>query len=215
MSIHQAPSLGDYGTRVSADHVLTTLRDIDYESARLTLNQQPAGNYVTRVNQFLSYPVKGRSLEQLERDYAELAAGTEGEIKKMLKTSYLVGWSHHDASGVLDWVTDNIEDQSKRHTIYQAIIAKQTDKIMDLMLARHGEADYETMMQALAGSNWVLTPEQKERFQSANRSTSASILAQKHANFSIENGKRISLKYPTSLLFEYKEGTTDLIIPRP
>jgi len=212
--IHQQLRVSDLGTRVSSDHVITTLLDAGYESARLVLDKQPLANYARRVNQFLSYPVKGRSFEQLQSDYAELSAVTEGAAQDQLEMAYLTGWGHHDSSDVLDWVVENVESQTKRQTIYRQVIGSQTDKVMDLMLARHGEDDYEIMMKALAGNYWSLTSEQKKRFQEANKSESAKATVARFGNWHLNDKRTIVPLISLSPQFRHTESAEDLVIPR-
>ncbi|MFK7911100.1 MAG: hypothetical protein AB8F34_10950 [Akkermansiaceae bacterium] len=146
--------------------------DDSYDTARLILDEKPVLNYAYRVGQFLAHPVKGRSLDQLHQDYSELSAGVEGKTKESLTSSYFVGWSRHDADEMLGAVS-RLDDVKLQKTIYSRLLATNTDKIMNRMLARHGEQDYETMMSSIAAHR--LTPEQKRRFLKENRHEPASL----------------------------------------
>ena len=143
--------------------------DTDYDTARLILDKEPIVTQGRRIHQFLSNPVKGRSLEQLHNDYVELSAGKDQKGKESLETSYLAGWAHLDAEGALDWVSSNVNDEARRMQLYAKVLNSNTDEVMDFMLAKHGENDYETMMRSIVGVYLSLTEKQRALFDRKNQ----------------------------------------------
>ena len=156
-------------TRVSAESILKTLVNEDYEIAKLLLDKQPALNYQARINQFLSNPIKGRSLEQLHGDYQDVIQNVHGDVKEELDKSYITGWSYHDPEGALNWLANHVADKQTRKQAYQSVLAAKPDNIMNIMLAKHGESEYETMMMAIAESSFILTDQQNAQFRLKNR----------------------------------------------
>ena len=173
MSLHSPTGVVGWPISVSGQHVYKTLMNTDYETARLMLEDKPMVTRFGRVNQYLAYQVNGRTLEGLRDDYLELATGMEGEAKKQLEDSYLVGWSHHDAVGMLDWVAENVADEVRRKRIYTRALMNDTNKILNEMLARRGKREYDEMMRVVADNYEKLTPRQAQMFEQANTTLAA------------------------------------------
>lgn len=209
MSAHYPPRVGGLGTVVPSVHVYETVMDAGYDTARLILEKEPVLNYTARIHKFLSYPVKERSLEQLHSDYLELSEGMGQKEKEFLEVSYLAGWAHHDAAEALNWVSTNVVDKSRRQEIYQQVLKTDTDKVMNLMLAKHGEPDYETMMVSIAESKSSLTPNQIERFHAKNQYEPANtprlvVITESRIEMPIFSTRRL----PTYDLKSYEPGST-------
>ena len=102
-------------------------------------------------------------------NYVELSAGKDQKGKESLETSYLAGWAHLDAEGALDWISSNVNDETRRKQLYDRVLKSNTNEVMDLMLAKHGENDYEIMMNSIAMIRFGLTEKQKALFDRKNQ----------------------------------------------
>ena len=168
-SVHSTSSVGVLSPKDSTDHLVEILMDTDYDTARLILDKEPIATQGRRIHQFLSNPVKGRSLEQLHNDYVELSAGKDQDGKESLETSYLAGWAHLDAEGALDWVSSNVNDEARRKQLYDRVLKSNINGVMDLMLTKHGENDDEIMMNSITMIHSGLTEKQKALFDRKNQ----------------------------------------------
>ena len=102
-------------------------------------------------------------------NYVELSAGKDQKGKESLETSYLAGWAHLDAEGALDWISSNVNDETRRKQLYDRVLKSNINEVMDLMLAKHGENDYEIMMNSIAMIRFGLTEKQKALFDRKNQ----------------------------------------------
>ena len=186
--------------------------DTDYDTARLILDKEPIATQGRRIHQFLSNPVKGRSLEQLHNDYVELSAGKDQKDKESLETSYLAGWAHLDAEGALDWVSSNVTDEARRKQLYDRVLKSNTNEVMDLMLTKHGENDYDIMMNSIVGSYFSLTEKQKALFDRTSQSEPARQIVSPFKNLTITESR---IEMPVRVRVTKTEEGNPVVIPRP
>jgi len=202
--------VGGFYTQNIDGHVERALMDASSTTAQLMLDPHPAGTLANRQSQFLRYPVKGRSLSQLQEDYEGLLDGQEAVGRERLEEAYLVGWANHEPDKMLDWVSANVGTEQQRLVLYHGVLAQQGAVMVNQMLGNPQHSDYPVMMMAVANmmrlSNSKL--HQVEHFFTTNQSKPASLkLLQRVASSLTETevSERLLDRYYKTLNLSYNE----------